>query len=60
MELLLVYLNLSKLTELVGTIFNLPISNLSTSNFKLGKLIIFANSDVLTLHAHLHQILLYG
>ena len=39
---------LFKLIKLLGTFFNLLISNLSTSDFKLAKLTFFAKSDVAT------------
>ena len=37
---------LFKLLELLGTLFNLSISNLSASGFKLAKSVFLAKSDI--------------
>ena len=43
----------------VGAFFNLPISDLSTSEFKLATSVFLANSDVSTTVAFLSWILLH-
>lgn len=54
---LTILLNLLKST---GVVFNLPISNLLTSDFKLAKLALSAKSDVSTPGTFLGQILLHN
>ena len=58
---LLIYLStlLFKLLKLIGTIFNLSISNLSTSDFKSAKSVFLAKSDVSTTAAFFKNFVAY-
>ena len=49
---------LLKLLKLFGTFLNLPLSNLSTSDFKLANSLFLAKSDVSTPVAFLNLLLL--